>query len=313
MRKLLCTLLIFSLAVSLAAGLSGCGETDNQGNFSLYFRDQTKYELVAVRAEVDTGAELDRVISAVWARMCDSSEGSGYISAVPAGLTLKNFYVDENNLVLNFSKEYPAVYTPEELILRAAVVKTFSQLDIVSSVEFYVDSQMLADADGNVLGPQKRMHFVDLMEQGLNDYNFTTTVLYYANAAGDALIPVQEELTYRSDISLAQHVVGRLIVGASEAGAYRVLPADTKIISVSTKDGVCYVSLNNALASVEFTVAPEIIIYSIVNSLTELSGISSVQITVNGSSGLFHGVIDLSKPFVRNLDYVEMPEKNTEE
>lgn len=300
-KRLLCAFLI----LSLLAGLTGCKKKNEAGNFTLYFRDQTKASLVQVKAEVDVSGKMERVISSIWSRMCDSSEGSGYISAIPTGLTLKSFSLDENDLILNFGKEYPQVNTPEEVLLRAALVKTFSQLDVVSSVEFYVDSQMLADAEGQVLGPQKRMHFVDVMEQGLNDYSFAPVVLYYANDTGDGLVAVKEEIAYKSDFPLAQRVVVRLIIGTDVAGANAVLPRDTKIISVTTRDGVCYVNLNNAIEQAEVTVVPEIVVYSIVNSLTELSGISAVSISINGRSGMFLDTIDLSKPLTRNLDYVD--------
>jgi len=289
-----------------------CGSEESKGNISIWYRDQTKASLVTVSSVLDMEQDIDLLISAIWGKMQDHSEGSGYISVVPAGLTLKSFSIEENNLLLNFDNTYPAVNTPEEVLFRAAVVKTFSQLDIVSSVEFLVDSQLLTDRDGNALGPQKRMHFVDVMEQGLNEYLFTNVTLYYLNADGDMLLPVREELAYRSEQRLAQAVIGRLIVGAAEHAAGRVLPADTKVISVSVKDSICYVNLNNAAQNVEFTVKPELILYSIVNSLTELPGISAVSISINGASGLFMDTIDLSKPLLRNLDYVENTSAGTE-
>jgi len=308
-RKLVCAFLAVMLLIS---SLTGCGKAAASGNFTIYFRDQSRAELVAVTTDLPTNGDPEALVSSVWSRMCDSSEGSGYVSVVPAGLTIKSFSLDGNNLVLNFGKEYPKVNTPDEVLLRAAVVKTFSQLDVVSSVEFLVDSQMLTDVDGNVLGPQKRMHYVDVMEQGLNDYTFTPVTLYFANETGDRLVPVRDEITHKDDALLAQHVVARLIVGSSSAEGYRVLPADTKIISVTVKDVICYVNLNNALEQVEFTVAPEIIIYSIVNSLTELQGISAVSVSINGSSGMFMDSIDLSKPLSRNLDYVDNTPAETE-
>ena len=58
--------------------------------------------------------------------------------------------------------------------------------------------------------------------------------------------------------------------------------------------------------STDSSLLPEVTIYALVNSLTELSGITSVQITVNGSSAVrYMDVIDLSQPLKCNLDLVE--------
>ena len=47
------------------------------------------------------------------------------------------------------------------------------------------------------------------------------------------------------------------------------------------------------------------VIYSIVNSLTELPTISKVQISVKGdTSGVYRDTFELSQMYDRNLDYV---------
>ena len=51
---------------------------------------------------------------------------------------------------------------------------------------------------------------------------------------------------------------------------------------------------------------PETVIYSIVNSVTECSSVSRVQIAINGDSNvMFQESIKLSEPLSRNLDIVE--------
>ena len=54
-------------------------------------------------------------------------------------------------------------------------------------------------------------------------------------------------------------------------------------------------------------VSPVMTIYSIVNSLCELSNVSKVHISVKGSSNiLFRDSIDLSQPLERSLDIIEL-------
>ena len=54
-----------------------------------------------------------------------------------------------------------------------------------------------------------------------------------------------------------------------------------------------------------YDVLPEITIYSIVDSLSELSSISKVQISVNGdTSGVYRDSFKLADMYDRNLDYI---------
>ena len=63
------------------------------------------------------------------------------------------------------------------------------------------------------------------------------------------------------------------------------VPSGTKLISVSVVDGVCYVNLSDSFKNNKNPeVTEEVLLYSIVNSLTELQGVSKVQISINGST-----------------------------
>ena len=53
-------------------------------------------------------------------------------------------------------------------------------------------------------------------------------------------------------------------------------------------------------------VSPAVTIYSIVNSLCELSNVNKVQISVKSNTNiLFRDTIDLSQPLERSLDIIE--------
>lgn len=70
-------------------------------------------------------------------------------------------------------------------------------------------------------------------------------------------------------------------------------------------DGVCYVSLDEAFKNQDYKVNEAIVIYSIVDSLSELSTISKVQISVNGdTSGVYRDNFPLADMYDRNMDYV---------
>ena len=85
-------------------------------------------------------------------------------------------------------------------------------------------------------------------------------------------------------------------------------------MSVSLVDGVCYVSFDENFKNQDYSVNEAIVIYSIVDSLSELSSISKVQISVNGdTSGVYRDSFKLADMYDRNLDYIAKTAKTDTE
>ena len=58
--------------------------------------------------------------------------------------------------------------------------------------------------------------------------------------------------------------------------------------------------------------SPELAIYSIVNSLSELNYVHKVQMMVNGNTNVSFKGVKLDNAFIRNLDYIENETKEGE-
>ncbi|MBR3646618.1 MAG: GerMN domain-containing protein, partial [Lachnospiraceae bacterium] len=115
---------------------------------------------------------------------------------------------------------------------------------------------------------------------------------------------------YNSATSKEQVIVNMLIEGPGEQEGYtRTVPANVEVVRVVTMDNVCYVTLGENFQTETTFVQDELVIYSIVNSLSELPYIHKVQISITGENGTkYHNKISLDEAFVRNLDYVEASE-----
>ena len=88
-------------------------------------------------------------------------------------------------------------------------------------------------------------------------------------------------------------------------GHNATLPADVKLLNVSVNDNTCYLNFDDGFLNAISGLKEYIPIYSIVNSLTELTNINKVQIVVNGSQDvLYRGQISLAEPFERDTDYI---------
>ncbi len=280
--------------------------------FYIYYREQNQMSLLPVRAEVDTGLDLVLLVSSLYEKMGDAQDNVGYISAIPGEPKLKNYSISGTALTLNFDSSYPEVNSVPEVLFRAALVKTYTQLPEVLTLEILVDDQPLERSDGSVIGPMKGTDFVDVMGGGLNSYQSAAVTLYYASEDGKMLLKRTANVTYKNTYRLEQYIVNKIVQGPSDPSmGYSVFPAGTKVISVNTKNGICQVNFNQELLNSTLQVTPEVLIYSLVNSLAEVPGINAVQILIGGSSAVtFMDQIDLSAPLQRKPELVSEEVQN---
>lgn len=78
------------------------------------------------------------------------------------------------------------------------------------------------------------------------------------------------------------------------------------MLNINVTDGTCYVNFDSKLREMDADLTEDAVIYSIVDSLTELNTIQKVQISVNGKTDIaLRESRRLDKIYERNLDLVE--------
>ena len=91
------------------------------------------------------------------------------------------------------------------------------------------------------------------------------------------------------------------------------MPAGTKLITITVVDGVCYVNLDETFLNQNQEISEQVVLYSIVDSLTELSSVSKVQISINGdTSGKCRYTYDLAPMYEQDLSMVESGEEEVD-
>ncbi len=299
MRKIGSLLLFFACAVLLAA----CGK-HRDGNVVVYpvyyvSNSETKVEMheheMQAEAEEDMLQELMDCLSTV----PDKLE---YKAPLSMGFQVLGMNVQEGKVQINVDGAYKNMPPTTEVLVRAAIVRTLTQLPNISYVGITVDGQQLYDNAGEAVGWMSADQFIDNDGNEINTYELTRIKLYFANEDGDKLIAAYREKHYSTNTPLERFVVEELISGPSGQvpGLYPTVNPETKIINVMTKDGICYVNFDSSFLTVVNNVSTELAVYSIVDSLVELSNINKVQILVNGEVPNSF----TTTTFERNLDYV---------
>lgn len=294
--------------IALIYGLffSGCGQEqpDSESEWQIYYvsNSETKVEMHPRKISSDDPEEqLDELIQ----YLSTSPEKLEYKAPLVMGFQLLSVERDGGRILLDVDSAYRDMPVTTEVLTRAAIVRTLTQLDGVSYIGITVEGEQLYDGLGNLVGWMNADQFIDNDGNEINTYEQVRVKLYFASEDGANLIAAYRQKHYSTNTALERFVVEELIAGPTVDGLYPSVNPSTKIINVMTKDGICYVNLDSSFLTVETNVSTDVSIYSIVNSLVELSNINKVQILINGEAppGYSNSIFD------RNLDIVTTLER----
>ena len=114
------------------------------------------------------------------------------------------------------------------------------------------------------------------------NYERTEMHLYFASEDGKKLVDTYRTVVYNGNIPMEKLVAEQIIKGPKGDFNYPTINADTKVVNVLTRDNICTITFDKTFLTNPYSVEPEVAIYSIVNSLTELPSIRQVQILIDG-------------------------------
>jgi len=296
---------IIMMAVLLLLG--GCTKdpkpTTWEGDVLVYYLDkedglQEEWHVLEKEKNVDQATELLQTMQ--------TPPNGELVAAFPESVELPTVFIGANGLAtLLFGESYGTVTGTDEVLMRAAIVKTLCQLDGIDSVEFYVGGQPLMNAQKIPVGIMKETDFIDSTGTNTNYYQFLYAKVYYANEEGDALVASNLKIPYRGIETEEEIILRQLIAGPVSEDMYPVVSDKTKVLSVTTKDNVCVVDFSKQFLKKLPEVTEEVVIYSVVNTLAELPGIYQVQILVEGKQEKLYQKTEFLPLYERNLDIIE--------
>lgn len=306
-KIILILIYIFTL---LFGALFGCAKVEEEektlgeNQLYVYYLSSDKFSLERETYEfskdnLSTMGMVDELLNAM-----KNPKDEEHKCAIPESVLRIDRKIEDHMLTVFFSDGYKNLPTEDEVLFRAAYVLTMTQIPEIEYVYFYVNEQPVIDALGKPVGIMQASDFVDDIGTG----TFRTWIdlpIYYSSSDLTCLSPENITIGYGKKASVERAILEQLIAGPSLSGNVRTVPENLSVISVSSKEGTCYVNFNSAFLDNTLSVPANITIYSIVDSLCELSHVNRVKISVNGNSNImFREVIDLSVPIERNLDMI---------
>lgn len=304
------------LAVCMISGVLGCTEGEEQeqdsetAEYYMYYVSPKETSLeTAEYVPEELASEV--MVQEISGMLSEDPEEEGYVSLLPEQVKIQNITYEGQTVSVNFNSEYKNMKNTRELLARAGIVKAFTQIPGVNYVEFFCEGESMTDAAGVVLGKMDKNTFVENKGENINSYIHTSLNLYFANENGDRLKKENISVYYSSNVPLEREVVEHLLKGPKSEELKPTLSPNTKILSVSIVEGICYVNLDKSFLTDFMDVQEELPLFSIVNSLTDACNVRGVQISVDGKTAVnFRESMKLDQ--IYHADY-RLTEENQEE
>ena len=315
---------VLILCISMMVCLPGCGLLEKivtkdghvevitaEASHGIYQMnlDETRIVKVPYEANATTTAELiEGYIEALKKKPSDNA----YKSVITGNVHVVSYeYSSSDRLVtLYFAPSYENLTPTCEILTRAAIVKTLTQFnDDIQYVSFVVGEVPLTAKDGSPLLMRGR-DFVSSIGGSMEYVREDYVTMYFVREDGEKLQSENVIVKYSSTINLETAIVNSLISGPITKGLKPALSLDTQVNKVNVKEGICYVDLDEKFLERVSDQSFQLNIYSVVNTLTQIPGITRVQFLIDGE--IFTGKVEglrIDGLFEKDMSIVYRPEK----
>ncbi len=296
----------------LIVGLTACragesGQAEYAATYRIYYLNSSMTALSPQEYGTDTVIG-DQVIRELMQQFLTAPNDVENQVALSSAVNYLGFEQEDRVLKLYFDAGYSnhTVMDPtREILCRAALTKTMTQIDGIDYISIYAGDQPLLNGDGNPVGLLADTDFIESISD-VNTFERSSLKLFFADETGSRLVAEEREVVHSINTSLERLVVEEVLKGPQLEGRYAVVPSDVKLLNLSVNENVCYINFDASFLNSLAEVKEYIPIYAIVNSLCQLPTVSRVQFTVNGSSDvMFRDAISLNTQFEKDMEIGE--------
>lgn len=305
-KKILAFLCIFIISVCT---LTGCkkeneGQVPDENTINLYYLSSNE-DMLATEHYSLTSEDTIEQIEEVLDKLIAGPTKVGGIALLPRDLLVNDVVIENEIVKVNFSKEY-YINIQNEFLARLSIIQSIGNIDKVNSIELYINGQPIKDSNDKIVGNMNVNNYI--VSKGRPDeLKRTTNInLYFSNEKGDKLIQETIMADIPFNLPIEYTIVELLIEGPISKGQISAINPKTTINSIKIKNGICYMDLSKEFLTNTLDINEEIIVYSLVNTLVELSNFNKVKIYINGKvEEVYRDKVKISGFLERNLDIVE--------
>lgn len=159
------------LAVCLLTGIVGCSKKEQKADakYTIYQINQSGTALVPKDYD-GTGKSVDEEVKGMLSALQKCDDEVKAQAALPKKVKLERYTLEDEKLILYYNAAYGKMDTVREVLCRAALVRSLTQIDGVDLVMICVDGTPLTDKKGNTYGYQQAEDFVQNTGSSINSF-----------------------------------------------------------------------------------------------------------------------------------------------
>ncbi len=150
-RPVLCALCILMGLLFSACKETGAQEEPADGVYQIYYLNSNRTKLAAASYKTQTD-DPDLLLGELAQQILKAPDYPDYQAILGDRTALLGIQKEDNILYLNFNREYSAAKPSREILCRAALAKTFTQIPGIDYISINCDGQPLWDSHGNPVG-----------------------------------------------------------------------------------------------------------------------------------------------------------------
>lgn len=298
MKKVISVLLIVVLSATL---FFGCNREKTYVN--VYFKDKMSNNLNAEKRMIKNDDEtISDIAKFAISEIIEGPQNEANEALLPKEAKLLKFSLNDGVATVNMSSHFAQKDGTQALLLRLSLVNTLCEIKGIDGIVIQVEGKpIISETTGKEIGVLS-LGDIALNTVETNVMEKKTLRLYFPDKEGGKLKVEKRSVEIQNALSLEKTVVSELIKGPSKDSLSVSIPAGTKLLGIETKDNVCFVNFSSEFVSKtnSGSLATTMTLYSVVNSLCALDGVSSVQVLINGENGVEMGNFVLDIPYEEN-------------
>ncbi|MCH5212876.1 MAG: GerMN domain-containing protein [Oscillospiraceae bacterium] len=307
-KKLLKTAIpaaLILLVIIIVLAYINYDRTTPKAEVDLYFLNSDGTGIVAEQRAVRYHDDREKVKNTL-ERLKKGPSNPKKGSVIAKGTEINSITFEEpDRVIVDFSNSFLTGDPAKDVLNTYAVVKTLCSTGCVTAVEVTVNGNLIQDRDGN------SFEFISASDINLETEEYSSemkdVVLYFADKSGKQLVREERNIKITDLRPVEEYIINELIKGTNTGSLQSLLSKKTTLISVDIENNICYLNfksdfIKNNSGSAEHE---RLVIYSIVNSLTEMSNIARVQFYMDGKRVDKFGSVDIKNFISRDTDIIK--------
>lgn len=277
--------------------------------FNMYYINLNTNTLEIEKRAINSVSDQKLMFNTVVEEYFAGSKNANLGLSLPKEFKVNDKRYSGSTAYIDIAASYNDLPSNLKILSMGSLIYTLTDLNFIDNVCVTVGGIPIMDRKNENIAVFNRTTVMNNPTVSPEKTNWQVLLLYFADQEGKKLVCQQRGIEVKQSQSVEYQIVEQLISGpdkSSESNLAATVPSDTKIRDIKTEEGICYVNLSREFLKKQGNISETLIIYSIVNSLTELDTVNKVQFLIEGEKiNEYSGDIDFSKPFDRDASLIK--------